>query len=163
MTALRLFIYFLDALAVRRAYRQASLSGADLVIFDRYIYDEFANLRLGNLMIRTYIKLLMRFIPRPDISYLLDADPIKARARKPEYPLDFLYTNRQAYLALRDLIGGITLISPMPVQDVTHAVIGHALNDLSFEPRTADDGATAAWSEIVSSPIESTSTRPAAL
>ena len=163
MTIVRLFIYFLDALSVRKAVKMALESGADLVIFDRYIYDELANLKLGNRFIRTYVRLLMKFVPRPDISYLLDADPIKARARKPEYPLDFLYTNRQSYLALRDLIGGITLIGPMPIQDVTHAVIGHALNELSFQAPDAGKRAHTAWDENVSAPLDGTNTRPAAL
>ena len=163
MTAARLFIYFLDALSVRSAVRKALQSGADLVIFDRYIYDELANLKLSNRVIRIYIRMLMKFVPRPDISYLLDADPIKARARKPEYPLDFLYANRQSYLSLRDLIGGITLIGPMPIQDVTHAVIGHALNELSFQAPDAVKRAHTAWDENVSAPLDGTNTRPAAL
>ena len=29
-------------------------------------------------------------VPRPDVAYLLDADPEAARARKPEYPVDFM-------------------------------------------------------------------------
>jgi len=163
MTAVRLFIYFLDALSVREAFRKASRSGADLVIFDRYIYDEFANLKLGNRIIRAYVRLLMKLIPRPDISYLLDADPIKARARKPEYPLDFLYTNRQAYLALRDLIGGITLIGALPIRDVTHAVISHALNELSFEAHESGSNQQAQWDDVTPAPLDGTSTRPAAL
>jgi thymidylate kinase len=144
MTVVRLFIYFLDALSVRKTVKKALQSGADLVIFDRYMYDEFANLNLRNPLIRAYVRLLMKFVPRPNISYLLDADPIKARARKPEYPLDFLYTNRQAYLTLRDMIGGITLIGALSVQEVTHEVIGHALSELSFASHGDSDNAQVA-------------------
>ena len=120
MTAVRLFIYFLDAFSTRSAVKKALRSGADLVIFDRYIYDELANLNLRNPAIPAYIWLMMKIVPRPHISYLLDADPVKARARKPEYPLDFLHTNRQTYLSLSELVGDIT-------------VIGCALNQLSLQ------------------------------
>jgi thymidylate kinase len=130
MTCVRLFVYFVDALSVRSAVKKSLRSGADVVIFDRYIYDELANLNLQNPAIRAYVRLIMALIPRPQISYLLDADPVKARARKPEYPLDFLYANRQAYLTLSDMVGGITVIAPMPIQDVKQSVINHAFKEL---------------------------------
>jgi thymidylate kinase len=132
MTAVRLFLYFVDAISIRFAVKKALRSEADLVVFDRYTFDELANLSLRNPVIRGYVWLIMKIVPMPHISYVLDADPIKARARKPEYPLEFLYTNRQAYLDLSDLIGGMTVIAPMSVQEVEHAVLGTALTRLSF-------------------------------
>jgi thymidylate kinase len=140
MTCIRLFIYFVDALSTRQAVKKALRSGADLTIFDRYMYDEFANLKLRNPFIRAYVKMVMKLVPRPHISYLLDADPEQARARKPEYPLEFLHTNRKSYLSLNALIGGMTVIPPMPAQDVKRAVIGHALSKLSLHPAQNADG-----------------------
>lgn len=132
MTGVRLFIYFLDAVSVRGAVKKALSSGADLVIFDRYMYDELANLTLRNPAMRAYARLIMALVPRPDVSYVLDADPLEARARKPEYPLEFLCTNRQSYQTLSDLIGGMTVIPAMPVEDVKLAVFRHALEHFSF-------------------------------
>ena len=133
MTRVRLFIYLIDAISVRLTVKRALLSDADLVIFDRYIYDEFANLTLGNPAIRAYVRTIMSFVPKPDISYVLDADPEKARARKPEYPVEFLHANRRSYLALCDLVGGMTVIPPMPIEEVKREVLDHALKEL---PRT---------------------------
>ena len=130
MTAIRLFLYFLDAVSMRRVVKRALRSGADFVIFDRYTYDELANLNLQNPVIRVYVRLLMTFVPRPDISYLLDAEPLQARARKPEYPLEFLHANRQSYLTLADLVGGITVIAPMPIEEVKLRVIDDAFKEL---------------------------------
>jgi thymidylate kinase len=130
MTAVRLFLYFLDAISVRFAVERALRYEADLVIFDRFIYDELANLTLCNPAIRAYVWLIMNLVPRPDISYLLDADPIQARARKPEYPLEFLQVNRQSYLVLSDLVGGMTIIAPMQVEEVERAVLNYALEEL---------------------------------
>ena len=132
MTCVRLFLYFIDAVSTRVAVKKALRSGADLVVFDRYTYDELANLNLRNPVIRTYVQLIMMFVPRPHISYLLDADPMAARARKPEYPLDFLHFNRQAYLSLSRLIGGITVIAPMPIEEVKREVVKHAMEELSL-------------------------------
>jgi thymidylate kinase len=133
MTCVRLFLYFVDAISTRLVVGKALRSGFDLVIFDRYTYDELANLNLRNPILRVYARLLMMFVPRPHVSYLLDADPAAARARKPEYPLEFLYKNRTAYLGVADLLGHITVIRPMPVHDVEAEVIAHAVKKLSYE------------------------------
>jgi hypothetical protein len=77
--------------------------------------------------------MIMAIVPRPDISYLLDADPVKARARKPEYPLEFLHTNREAYHRLNRLIGGITVIPALDIQQVKSAVIAQAWETFSFQ------------------------------
>lgn len=132
MTGLRLFLYFMDAFSVRLAVRRALRSNVDAVIFDRYIHDELANLPLLNPFIRAYVRLIMKIVPMPQISFFLDADPTKARARKPEYPVEFLFTNRQSYLALSDVVGGITIIAPMSIMEVEQAILMHARMKLSF-------------------------------
>jgi thymidylate kinase len=133
MTCLRLFLYSVDAVSLRFVAKKVLGSGFDLVIFDRYTYDELANLNLRNSLMRAYARLLMMVVPRPHISYLLDADPVLARARKPEYPLDFLYSNRQAYLDLAKLLGVITIIRPKAIHEVEAEVLSHAVRKLSFE------------------------------
>ena len=122
MTMVRLFIYFLDAISTRRAVFNALHSEDDLVIFDRYIYDELANLTLSNPVSRTYAKLIMKLVPRLQISYLLDADPEKARERKPEYPLEFLHFNRNSYLRLAGT-AGLAIIAPASIQDAHTEVV----------------------------------------
>jgi thymidylate kinase len=140
MTAIRLFLYFLDAVSMRRVVKRALRSGADFVIFDRYTYDECANLNLQNPLVRAYVHLLMTFVPKPNISYFLDADPLQARVRKPEYPLEFLLFNRESYLKLADVVGGITVLGTMPIQDVGRQVIELALKELSYRNAPAHPG-----------------------
>jgi thymidylate kinase len=132
MTVVRYFLYSVDAISLRRAVKRALKSDADFIIFDRYAYDELANLTLSNPIARLYVRLIMKVVPRPHVSYLLDADPVQARARKPEYPLEFLYFCRASYLTLNEIIGGMTIISPMPVEEVEREVLQHALNVLPF-------------------------------
>ena len=134
MTLIRLGIYFVDAVSLRIALKKALRSDVDFVIFDRYIYDELANLTLHNSVIRIYARFIMKVTPRPDISYLLDSDPVQARARKPEYPIEFLYFCRASYLTLSDLVpGGMTVIPPMPLQDVGRLVLQYSQNLFSAE------------------------------
>ena len=130
MTAVRYFLYFVDAISLRLVVKKALRSDADFIIFDRYAYDELANLNLANPVARAYVRLVMTFVPRPHVSYVLDADPVQARARKPEYPVEFLQFSRASYITLNNLIGGMTVIPPMPVQDVERAVWQHALKHL---------------------------------
>ena len=140
MTGVRLFLYFLDAVSVRLVVKRVLRSDADVVIFDRYTYDELANLNLRSPAIRAYVRLIMAFVPKPDISYVLDADPVKARARKPEYPLEFLHRNRQAYLALSELVGGLTVIAPNEIEQVKREVVERALRELSLEMENVGGG-----------------------
>ena len=133
MTCIRLFLYLVDAISLRFQVNNALRSGFDLVIFDRYAWDELANLNLRNPMIRAYVRMIVMLVPRPHISYLLDADPAHARARKPEYPIEFVRFNRAAYLDLAKLVGGITVIPPKPVHKVAIEVISHAVRELSRE------------------------------
>ncbi|MGB8477359.1 MAG: thymidylate kinase [Acidobacteriaceae bacterium] len=133
MSLVRLGLYFVDALSLRVTVSKSLRAGADFVICDRYIYDELANLNLGNPLARAYVRMIMKLVPRPDVSYFLDADPAAARARKPEYPLEFLYISRASYFTLIGLIGGITVIPPMSIQDAEREVIRHALTLLSSE------------------------------
>jgi thymidylate kinase len=112
----RLFLYFLDAVYLRLFCLKLRKTEADVVIFDRYIYDELANLPLDHWFVRWYARFILNIVPEPDMAYLVDADPAAARARKPEYPLEFLRQNRERYLALRSLAGNMTLIEPVSVE-----------------------------------------------
>lgn len=131
MTMLRLCIYLADAISTRSLMGKARRSDADVVIFDRFIYDELANLRLNNAAMRTYARAIARFVPEPHISFLLDADPAEARARKPEYPLEFLHFSRKSYFSLIELIGCMTIIPPQPMDEVEKEILDHAETALS--------------------------------
>lgn len=122
MTLVRLFLYSVDAFSLRSVVRRALRSDVAFIICDRYAYDELANLNLSNPLVRLYVRLIMSIVPRPDVSYVLDADPVLARARKPEYPVDFLHICRASYMALSKLLGGITVIPPGSVQEVQQRI-----------------------------------------
>ena len=131
MTCFRLFLYLLDVFSTRRATRRLLSSDFDIIIFDRYIYDELANLNLRNPLVRAYTRLILKLVPSLDVSYLLDADPVEARARKPEYPIEFIHINRQSYKDLSQLVAGMICIPPMEVEDVHRLVLVHALKMLT--------------------------------
>jgi thymidylate kinase len=137
VTTFRFFLYFLDALSLRWTTARARHSSADLVIFDRYLYDELANLNLNRLLSRTYARQLLRMVPQPDVAYLLDVDPVQARTRKPEYPLEFLRSNRTSYLALSEIAGGIAVVAPVSQPEVERIIAETTLRLLRYRLQSA--------------------------
>lgn len=122
LTVARHALYFLDALNLRRVVARARRSGADVLIVDRYIYDQLANLPLQRRFARGFLRAVARWVPQPDIAYILDADPQAARERKPEYPVEFLEESRRRYLGLAALLQTTTVIPPLPLEDAKYAV-----------------------------------------
>ena len=122
LTLARLGFYLLDALALRSVVRRAVRTPGTVILFDRYLWDELANLDLRRPALRGYARLLARLIPQPDLSFIFDADPAGARARKPEYPLEWLLINRAAYLGLAELLGGMTVLPPAPLAETSARV-----------------------------------------
>jgi thymidylate kinase len=97
-------------------------SGCDVVIFDRYIYDEMANLPLANPLTRLWVQFMRLIVPQPDLALLLDADPEEARARKPEYPVDFMHKCRKSYFDLAHIVRIITAVPPLPLPEAKREV-----------------------------------------
>jgi thymidylate kinase len=141
MTCVRLLLYFADAVSLRLLIGRARASGVDALIFDRYIYDELANLPLQNPLVRIYSRAIAALTPKPDVRFLLDADPARARARKPEYPLEFLHINRRSYFMLGELIGGFTIIAPAPIREVEKEILECALKAFANAPDPRAEGA----------------------
>lgn len=123
LTVARHILYLLDAINLRRIVSREKRSGADVIILDRYIYDELSNLNLANPLSRGFVKLVHGFVPRPDVAYLLDADPVAAYARKPEYPPEFMQECRRTYFELANLLGTMTIIPALELPEAKAAVL----------------------------------------
>jgi len=139
LTLARHFLYLLDAMNLCRVVARAKKkSGADVVILDRYIYDELSNLNLSNPLSRAFVKFVHGFVPQPDIAYLLDADPVAAYARKPEYPVDFMKKCRRAYFDLATILKTMTVIPALALPEAKLAVLRAAQSELASRGRAAD-------------------------
>ncbi len=135
LSIIRHGLYLLDALHLVRVISKARRSGVDVVIMDRYIYDELANLPLSNALTRIFVRLVTAFVPTPTVAYILDADPEAARARKPEYPVEFLHLCRSAYLRLARMLRSLTVIPPLPIDEAKREVEGAAVSALGPDSR----------------------------
>ncbi len=131
VTAMRFGLYLADAINLALTVRRLRKSEVDVVIFDRYIYDELANLPLQSGLARTFARLILSLVPKPDAAYVVDAEPETAWARKPEYPLEFVFRNRKAYVTLARLAGTVTVIEPGSVQNTAARIRKELMQTLS--------------------------------
>lgn len=123
LTIVRHGLYLLDAMHLVMVIAAARRkSEADVIILDRYIYDELANLPLTNATTAFFVRMIDAFVPQPKLAYLLDADPEEACQRKPEYPLAFMYSCRRAYHRLARMLGHMTIIPPLPLAEAMREV-----------------------------------------
>ena len=139
-------LYLLDALNLRRVIARARPPDAgdrtpDVIILDRNIHDELANLPLENPLTQSFVRFVAAVAPKPDIAFLLDASPDAARARKPEYPLAYLIESRERYHRLAAMLG-MTIIPPLALEPAKRAV-ENAFAD-QWEIQAGRDAATAA-------------------
>jgi thymidylate kinase len=119
----RAVFYLLDALRLRRVVSQLRTGNHDFVIFDRYLYDQLAQIHSRRWLARAYIRLLVGVAPKPEFAFILDALPDEAFSRKPEYPLDFMYSYRHAFLGLSEFIPPLIVIGPSSVENVRQVIL----------------------------------------
>jgi thymidylate kinase len=131
LTLARYMLYFADALSLRHVLARAKKSGEDVVIVDRYIYDELVNLNLSTALARTFVRFIRALVPQPDVAFLLDADPEAAYARKPEYPVDFMRKCREAYFRLANILGTMTVVPALDLESAKAAVVAAAEKKLT--------------------------------
>ncbi len=109
LTLARSPFYLFDVLSLRRAVRRAKSTNPDVIIFDRYIYDQVAHIP-DNWVGKRARSTLLNLAPKPDTAFLIDADPELAIARKPEYPLEFVRKYRNDYFSLCSLAPEIVVV-----------------------------------------------------
>ena len=131
LTMMRCGLYFADAVNLCIRIRQAKKNDVNVLIFDRYIYDELANLPLTHKPARVFARLILKLVPQPDAAFVIDADPVAAHARKPEYPVEFVRRNRESYLRLAKLAGNVTVVGPDSIEAMKTRIRNEMLHTLA--------------------------------
>ena len=122
LTAARSGLYVADIARLRRLLSSQTTRDSDVVIFDRYVYDQIANIYSRSWAARIYCRVLLSQTPVPDLAFILDASPDAAFARKPEYPLEFLYQNRENFLRLAELVPQLITIPDAEPEEVKREI-----------------------------------------
>ncbi|MCU1269866.1 MAG: thymidylate kinase [Acidobacteriaceae bacterium] len=140
----RSLLHLADVFRLRQIIRRERSAGnGGVIIFDRYIYDQLAALPMHHWLARAYARFVLSLAPNTDVSYLLDAVPEEARARKPEYPIDFMRQYRSSYLELRKF-APLSLISAGDPDNVHVAIVACLSAIVSKFPQPQVDSTVAA-------------------
>ena len=140
----RSLLHLADVFRLRKIIRRERSSGnGGVIIFDRYIYDQLAALPMDHWLARAYARFVLSLAPNTDVSYLLDAVPEEARARKPEYPIDFMRQYRSSYLELRKF-APLSLIAAGDPDNVHAAIVTRLNTVVSKFPQPQVNSAVAA-------------------
>jgi thymidylate kinase len=75
------------------------------VVSDRYVYDMLVGF-WDNQTTAPLQTLLVRILPRPDVSFMLDADEKRILADRPEHSLDYILNEKRQY---NKIVGGFGL------------------------------------------------------
>jgi thymidylate kinase len=141
LSAARAGFYVLDVARLYRLLASEQVSTSDVVIFDRYIYDQIANIDSPSFATRSYSKMLLKQAPVPDLAFVIDASPDAAFARKPEYPLEFVHRNRKTFLQLQEIAPRLTIISQGEPEEVRSEIIFH-ISQSRLAERLSTEGKT---------------------
>jgi thymidylate kinase len=103
-----------------------------LVLMDRYHYDFAVDPRRYRLQVsaRT-VRALFRWLPEPDLVFVLDAPPEVLRARKQEVPVEETRRQREAYRKLAESLPNARIVDcARPLDAVVGDMTGHVLRCL---------------------------------
>jgi thymidylate kinase len=104
-------------------------------VADRYLYDLMAG-SWGNGMSVPLEKLLLRIVPRPDVSFVFDADVKRIIADRPEHTFEYIMNEKAQYSKLVGAFG-LTRVS---TDDPPEAVWKSILHDIEVAFSRADRG-----------------------
>jgi len=155
LSAVRAVLYMLDVARLQRLLGGRLARNADVIIFDRYIYDQVANIYSRSLAGRGYARILLKRTPAPDLAFIVDASPIAAFARKPEYPLEFMHRNRKNFLLLRELAPQLIIISEGRAEDVRSDIYSHVSRSRLAEGALTEEKAEVPEASAVARPQSS--------
>jgi thymidylate kinase len=155
LSTARAVLYLLDVARLRRLLASQPAKGYDVVIFDRYIYDQIANLYSQSFAARSYAKILLNRAPAPDLAFILDASPTAAFARKPEYPLEFMHKNRRNFLLLQELVPQLIIISDGAPASVRSEICSHLNGSRLVEGTLPEEKTDVREASAVARPLSS--------
>jgi dTMP kinase len=101
------------------------------VICDRYAYDAIVGLAINQLNVvdasdlRTFVNMLHRIVPDPDVIFLIDVPPEVALQRKRDIPsLEFVRVRREVYKLLgKEYISMVVLNGAEPLSELQKKII----------------------------------------
>ena len=96
-------IGYLGRILLFRVYLARNADSADVIVTNRYFYDNLAHFTLSTWRERAYARALRAFMPVPDVGLLLVASPDTIRDRRPAYSSHYVEHVGEGYRRLPGL------------------------------------------------------------
>lgn len=118
---LRKLLLRLDVVRYRRLLRTLAREGYDVLLSDRFFYDNIVNI--------AYLERSRKFMgvrpPRPSRSFYLLVDPVRvmARPRPPEQGLEYLVAKKALYDSLASKLGLTVIDGSRPAADISAELV----------------------------------------
>jgi len=111
-------------------------------VADRYLYDLIAG-SWGNGMSVPQEKLLLRIVPRPDVSFVFDADVKRILADRPEHTFEYIENEKAQYSKLVSVFGLKRVSTDNPPEVVWNSILHdiEAALALDYQERRRGRGA----------------------
>jgi len=91
-------------------------------VADRYLYDLIAG-SWGNGMSVPLENLLLRIVPRPDVSFVFDADVKRILADRPEHSFEYIVNEKTQYSKLVSVFGLTRVSTDSPPEAVWNSIL----------------------------------------
>ncbi len=91
-------------------------------VADRYLYDLIAG-SWGNGMSVPLENLLLRIVPRPDVSFVFDADVKRILADRPEHSFEYIVNEKAQYSKLVSVFGLTRVSTDNPPEAVWNSIL----------------------------------------
>ena len=91
-------------------------------VADRYLYDLMAG-SWGNGMTVPLEKLLVRIVPRPDVSFVFDADVKRILTDRPEHTFEYIVNEKAQYTKLVSVFGLKRISTDNPPDTVWNSIL----------------------------------------
>jgi thymidylate kinase len=91
-------------------------------VADRYLYDLIAG-SWGNGMSVPLENLLLRMVPRPDVSFVFDADVKRILADRPEHSFEYIVNEKAQYSKLVSVFGLTRVSTDNPPEAVWNSIL----------------------------------------
>ena len=101
--------------------RMPSLLQRRITLVDRYFYDMYAHYQYAGKSV--IFPILLKIMPKPDLTIFLDTSVQIAKQRKPEMDLQLLQRHYQRYQELSKLIGARAVKTDQKLEQSVHEVL----------------------------------------
>jgi dTMP kinase len=130
-------------LAIARALLRTAIAGR-VAVMDRYAVCQYTSIRVqGGHRWERLARVCYRVFPPPDVTFLLDVDPVEAYRRiegraTDHESLDFLAASAATYRSLPESVSFVVIDGNGTPDQVTRAIIDHLPEPVAAWPHPAD-------------------------